>query len=116
MPQQLGQADVTATIGTTLGSNPGNWTATFTPQVIGVSESTFECYRIVIKGGPAGSTFDIYVGTNLYDSVSPGDTNSWDPNQTMKLIQGNTVEFRWNTGTGTSGPQVWMYFQESELL
>lgn len=116
MPRGLGDADLVAVIGGPMGSNAGNWTATFSPQVIGISNATYECYRIVIKGGPPGSTFDIYLGNRLYDSVSPGDTNSWDPNQTMKLVQGDSVEFRWRTGVGTVGPEVWLYFQETELL
>jgi hypothetical protein len=116
MPQGLGNADVQATIGSPSGTNPGNWTATFSPQVIGISYAEYEAYRIVIRNGPPGSKFDVFIGTRLYDSVSPGDTNSWDPNQTMKLIQGDTIEFRWNTGAGDVGPEVWMYFQEAGVL
>lgn len=116
MPRGLGEATVTATLGGSHSNNPSKWLATFTPSVIGVSIPVFECYRIVIKGGPAGSTFDVYIGVRLYDSVAPGDTNSWDPNQPMKLQQGDVVEFRWNTGSGSSGPQVWMYFQEESPI
>ena len=115
MAGDLGFANATAEISTT-GDNAGNWTATFTTQDIGISKPRFECYHIVIKGGPAGSTFDIYIGIKLWDSVAPGDTNSWDPNNTMRLVQGDTVYFYWNTGTGTTGPEVWMYFQDPKIL
>lgn len=98
------------------GTNAGNWTATFGPADISISLPTFECYRIVISGGPPGSTFQIFVGNRLYDSVFPGDTNSWDPNNPMKLNNGDSLSFQWNTGTGTSGPTVWLYFQESNPL
>lgn len=117
MPAPLGQEYVKAIIPTGHQPNAGNWTATFTPDLIGISLPRFECYRIVIKGGPAGSTFDVIINnTNLYDSVSPGDTNSWDPKNPMKLSNGDTVSYEWNTGVGATGPTVWMYFQEASPL
>lgn len=117
MPAPLGHEYVQAVIPTAGMANSGNWTATFTQSDINIGLAQFECYHIVIKGGPSGSTFDVVINdTNLYDSVQPGDTNSWDPNNPMKLSNGDTVSFRWNTGTGTTGPTVWMYFQEASAL
>jgi hypothetical protein len=115
VPRKLGQAFQTAVISPAGRTNAGNWTATFDSPDIGIFLPEFDCYHIVIKGGPAGSTFDIYVNNNLYDSVTPGDTNSWDPNHPMKLSNGDSVIFYWNAGTGTA-PTVWLYFQEPELL
>ena len=96
------------------GNNTGNYTVVFDPQVLGMNLPRFECYHIVISG-PAGSSFTIYVGANFYDNVTPGDVNSWDPNQTMKLQLGQNIYFYWNTGTGTV-PMVTMYFQEPSPL
>ena len=111
----LGSANVTAVIPGSTQLNAGNWTATFQASDIPISLPTYECYHIVISGGPPGSIFHIYVDNNLYDAVSPGDTNSWDPHQTMKLQNGNTISYQWNSGAGTA-PVVWMYFQESAVL
>jgi hypothetical protein len=116
MGQSLGQANVEAVLGSTGSQNPGLWTATFTPQLIGVSLSQFECYRIIISGGPAGSTFHIWIGgARLYSTVFPGNDTEWDPNNPMLLVQGDTVEFRWNSSAGTA-PDVWMYFRERAVL
>lgn len=116
MTAPLGYADKTATIALPGQLNAGNWTAAFTSNDIGISLPRFECYRIVIKGGPPGSKFDIYIGNRLYDSVDPGDTNSWDPNNPMKLQAGDSIYFYWNTNTANFAPFIAMYFQEPEAL
>lgn len=116
MPKPIGPVGpVAAVIGPTGSVNAGKWTATFDPHTIGVSLATFECYRIVIANGPAGSSFNIFIGTNQWDSVFPGDTNSWDPNVAMPLQQSQTVYFYWNTGQGTA-PNVTMWFREASIL
>lgn len=94
----------------------GNYTVAVTPQNIGVNLPSFECYHIVLDG-PIGSSLEIYVGANWYDSVNAGWQNSWDPAQTMKLQLGQTIYFYWNVGgTMTPIPSVNMYFQESSPL
>lgn len=94
---------------------PNAFTVTMGPQQMGVFSGAFECYHIAIQG-PAGSSFQIYIGDRFYDFVARGDINSWDPSQTMKLVAGNTVKFYWNVSTGTPTPGVTMYFQEAALL
>lgn len=94
---------------------PGAYTVKMGPQQMGVSEGAFECYHISIQG-PAGSSFQVYIGDKFYDFVARGDINSWDPSQTMKLVSGNTVYFYWNVTSGTPKPGVTMYFQEASLL
>lgn len=116
MPAAIGEANLAATLAPNGQPNAGNWTANFTPSVIGIPLPAFECYHIVVDGGPPGSTFVVYVNNRKYDSVFPGYSTSWDPHQTMKLGKGDTVSFQWNTGAGTSAPDVWMYFQEPEPL
>lgn len=116
MAQTLGQANVTAELGGAASQNPGKWTATFSPQDIGVALSQFECYRIVVTGGPPGSTFRGYIGgARLYFTVFPGNDTEWDPNNAMPLNQGDTVEFRWDSGTAPA-PDVWLYFRERAVL
>jgi hypothetical protein len=116
MAQALGQANAQGVLGRPLSQNAGKWVATFTPQLIGVSLSQFECYRIIVDGGPPGSTFRIFIGgARLYSTVFPGNDTEWDPNNPMLLGQGDTVEFRWNSATGPA-PDVWMYFRERALL
>ena len=116
MTASLGHEFVEATIAADGQPNAGNWVATFSQSDINIGLTNFQCYRIVITGGPPGSSFTVTVSGNLYDSVFPGDTNSWDPNQPMELTNGDTVTFAWNTGTGMTGPTVWMYFQEASPL
>lgn len=116
MTAALGYASTDAIIALPGQMNAGMWTATFSSADIGISLPEFECYHIVIKGGPPGSTFDVYVGNRLYDSVTPGDTNSWDPNNPMKLQAGDSVYFYWNSSTPNITPMVAMYFQEPEPL
>lgn len=96
---------------------PGAYTVTMGPQQMGVSSGfgAFECYHIAIMG-PAGSSFQIYVGNKFYDFIENGDINSWDPANPMKLIGGNTVYFYWNVSTGIPIPTVTMYFQEPNPL
>lgn len=93
---------------------PGAYTVKMGPQQLGVSNGVgaFECYHIAIQG-PAGSSFQVYIGTNFYDFVENGDINSWDPAQPMKLVSGNTVYFYWNVAAGQPVPTVTMYFQEA---
>lgn len=116
MTASLGFAFKQATIAGAHSTNAGLWSAVFTPSDIDVALPTFECYRIVIANGPPGSTFQIFVGNRRYDSVFPGDTNSWDPNNPMKLNNGDTVAFYWNSNLASAQPEVWLYFQESRPL
>lgn len=113
MPAGLGPATATGTLDKT-GLNTGNYTVVFDPPTLDISAPLFECYHMVING-PPGSSFTIYIGSFQYDNVELGDVNSWDPNQTMKLQQGQTIYFFWNTGTGTV-PTVTMWLQEASPL
>lgn len=96
---------------------PGAYTVKMGPQQMGVANGVgeFECYHIAIQG-PAGSSFQIYIGNKFYDFVVNGDINSWDPSQPMKLVSGNTVYFYWNVSSGTPVPAVTMYFQTARPI
>lgn len=113
MPAALGPAFAIGTPDKT-GFNAGNWTVVFDPPTLNISAPNFECYHIIITG-PIGSSFTIFIGPNQYDNVQRGDNNSWDPHQPMKLQQGQTVYFYWNTGAGAA-PTVTMWFQEASAL
>lgn len=117
MTAPLGPAGPVEGVLDTTGNNKGNYTVTFDQTVLSMNAPLFECYRIVIDG-PVGSSFDIYVGANWYDSVDRGWRNSWDPSQTMKLQLNQTIYFYWNVGPSQSStiPTVTMYFQEASPL
>lgn len=116
MPAALGYADGEGVIAPVGQTNAGNWTCTFQAADIGISLPEFECYRIVITNGPPNSTFTVYIGNRLFDSVNPGDTNSWDPNNPMKLQSGDAIYFYWDSSTPNFAPMVALYFQEPEKL
>lgn len=116
MTASLGPAGPVEGVLDTTGNNKGNYTVTFDNTILSMNQSTYECYHIVIDG-PVGSSFQIYVGANWYDSVAAGWKNSWDPAQTMKLQQGQNIYFYWDVAPpATPVPTVTMYFQESSPL
>lgn len=110
MPERLGQTFKSASIAPTGHPNAGNWVAEFQASDIPISEPKFQCYRIVVDGGPIGGKFTIYQNNNNYDSVFPGWDTSWDPNNPMKLANGDTIKFWWNTSSGAAAT-VWLYFE-----
>lgn len=93
----------------------GVWVCSFHAADLNITLANYECYRIVISNGPAGSTFMINLNNQLWDAVFPGDSNSWDPNNPLPLEAGDSLTFTWNLGSGT-GPFVWLYFQETRIL
>lgn len=115
MPDRLAPSFKDATIAPSGHTNAGKWICEFHPADIPISEPKFQCYRIVIVGGPLGSTFTVYQNNSTYDSVFPGWTTSWDPNNPMKLENGDTVKFWWDTGSGTAAT-VWLYFEKESPL
>lgn len=116
MPLPLGDAHAVGVADPQNLIASGNYTVTFDPKTIGVTVGSFECYHMVIEG-PPGSTFKIFVGTRWWDNVNRGDVNSWDPNQTLKLHQGDTVYFYWSAAPpALPVPNVTMFFQEANPL
>lgn len=102
---QVGQPDNT-------GNNTGNWTVTFTPADMNVQVSSFEVYKIVISGAP-GSTFNVFVDINQWDTSVRGDINSWDPNQPLLVSPGQSLYFYWSDPiTDGTPPEVtiWLRF------
>lgn len=115
MPEGLAPSFKEATIAPAGHTNAGKWICEFQASDIPISEPKFQCYHINVKGGPPGATFYVYQNNNEYDTVFPGWDTSWDPNNPMKLSNGDTVAFWWNTGTGTAAT-VWLYFEKETPL
>lgn len=116
MTQALGPVGPVEGVLDTTGLNAGNYTVTVSTENMAIHLPTFECYHMVIDG-PVGSSCDIYIGANWYDSVANAWKNAWDPAQTMKLQTGQNIYFFWDVAPGaTPIPVVTMYFQESSPL
>lgn len=89
------------------GLNPGNWTIAFDPAVLNISTAIqyFEIYKMIVHGA-AGSTFNVYVDRNIWDTAVYGAQNSWDPSQPLKMQQGQTLYFMYSDPTSDATPPV----------
>jgi hypothetical protein len=107
---------VTGTPDTT-GLNPGNWTISFTPDIINVNVFTqFEVYKMVVKGAP-GTTFDVYVESKQWDTAIYGTKNSWDPQQPLIMRPGETLSFLYSDPvTDNSPPKAWIWLRYDPQL
>jgi hypothetical protein len=115
MPEGLGSQPKTATLAPSGHPNAGNWICEFTTADIGIAEPKFQIYHIVVDGGPVGSKFLVYRNNQKYDTVFPGWDTSWDPNNPMKLMSGDTVKFWWNS-SATPAAEVTLYFEKETPL
>jgi len=116
VPESLGSTKAKeATIAPSSHPNAGNWIVEFSASDIGVAEPKFQVYHIVVDSGPVGGKFVVYRNNQKYDTVFPGWDTSWDPNQPMKLANGDTVYFWWNTGVGDAA-DVTLYFEKETPL
>lgn len=115
MPERLAPSFKEAEIAPTGHPNAGNWICEFMQKDIPIAESRFQCYHINVEGGPLGATFKVLQNNNKYDTVFPGWDTSWDPNNPMKLSNGDTISFWWDTGSGTAAT-VWLYFEKESPL
>lgn len=95
------------------GLNPGNWTVTFDPSVL-PQVPYFEVSHIVVNGAP-GSSFLVYVGTRLWDSVLNGFSNAWDPAVPIPLIPGEYLYFCWSDPVTDLDPPtvtIWLRYDQ----
>lgn len=96
---------------TSMGTNSGNWTVTFPPDVINCNTPYFEIYHIVIQGAPS-STFTVYIDNYQWDTSQQGYLNSWDPSQPMPLQPGQTLYFYWSDpDTDNTPPSVTIWLR-----
>jgi hypothetical protein len=81
----------------TTGTNPNNWTVAFTPQIINVTVTEFEVYKIVVTGAAASATFNVYIDAQQWDTAVYATNNSWDPTQPMVVRYGQTIYFYYSS-------------------
>lgn len=96
------------------GLNPGNWTIALDPAVLSVSTEIryFEVYKMIVHGAP-GSTFNVYVDRNEWDTAVFGQQNSWDPIQPLKMQNGQTLYFMYSDPVSDGTPPtvtVWLRY------
>jgi hypothetical protein len=77
----------------TTGNNPNKWTVQFPPSILAITETEFEIYKIVITGGSAAATFNVYVDSQQWDTAIYPAGNSWDPQQPLIVRYGQTIFF-----------------------
>lgn len=120
MSQYLGTRQVAAVLKSD-GMNPygdGNWVATFDPRVFAVATGEFDIYHMALTG-PAGSSIQVWIDRTFFDTTPHGDLNSWDPNEPMHLLGGNTLYLYWNSSNSPvtgNAPQVTVWLKQSSLL
>ena len=83
---KLGAADTT-------GNNPGNWTVQFAPADINITVTEFEVYKIIVTGGAAAATFNVFVDAQQWDVGVYAPNNSWDPQQPLIVRYGQYIYF-----------------------
>ena len=91
----------------------GGWVVTFDPAFIAIQVES-EVYHIAVSG-PAGSSFEMWLDTTFYSSVSQGRRTDWDPAQPMRVRPGSTIYFYFNS-TDTPAPKVSVFFREVTIL
>lgn len=115
MPESLGDTFKTASLAPSGHPNAGKWICEFQPKDIPISEPQFQCHHVNVEGGPTGGTFRWGYNNKRWETVFPGWDTSWDPNNPLKLSNGDSVFFWWDTGTGTAAT-VWLYFEKETPL
>lgn len=81
------------------GLNPygnGLWVGQIPPKTWAVGADKFEVYHMSLRG-PAGSTLEVWIDSDFYDTTPRGDLNSWDPKQPLTMTGGQTLYFFWNS-------------------
>lgn len=109
----VGKADQT-------GKNPGNWTITFTPDILNFTVSEVYVYKATFSGA-LGSSFDVYIESAKWDSKIFGNQNSWEDNSdTLVLRIGETLYlFYDNPVTDLTPPVATLFLRynvEKEIL
>lgn len=77
----------------------------FTPDILSFTLAQAEVYKIVVKGAPA-TTFDVYRENKLWDVGVYGTLNSWDPQQPLIMIPGQTLSFAYSDPVTDNNPPV----------
>lgn len=99
----------------TAGLNAGNYTATFTPDVLGIQNPVFEMYHLyltapVLAGG--STQVDIALNGGYWDTTLIGQRNSWDAQNPLLMTPGDTLFVYFNVpSTNTTVPTVTAWFR-----
>jgi hypothetical protein len=88
------------------GNNVGNWTVSFTPDILSFTVPQAEVYKMIVKGASQTSQFDVYVENKQWDTAVYGAQNSWDPNETLIIRPGETLYFYYNTPVTDNSPPI----------
>lgn len=100
----------------TTGFNTGKWTVQFTPADINIQVTEFEVYKIIVTGGAATATFNVYVDNQQWDTAVYAPNNSWDPVQPMIVRFGQTIYFYYSSAS-SDGHQpvvtIWLRYDLS---
>jgi hypothetical protein len=89
----------------------GNWSVTFTPQIMPASER-FEIYHGAARG--PGGYFLVFLGGTFYGVGQNGRINEYAPNIPMLVKKGQDVVLHWSVATGTA-PVVTFFFRDPEV-
>lgn len=96
------------------GENTGNWTIAFTPADLNVNMPYFEVYKMVISGAP-GSSMDVFVEGNQWDTTIAADLNSWDPVQPLQMRPGESLYMYWSDPVTDNTPPlatIWLRYDQ----
>lgn len=96
----------------TSGLNPGNWTNTFTHDVIGVTVARFELYKITVQDVPGGfASPALFKGVDLFSTAVLAGNAEWDPAQPLPMAPEDDLYFTWDQPATGTPPTVWMWFR-----
>ena len=94
------------------GNNTGNWTVVFDSKDLATNVAYFEIYHAVILGA-SGSSMNWFVDNKQWETTVAGDVNSWDPNQPLLMVPGQTLYFYWSDPVTDNTPPtvtLWLRF------
>lgn len=90
----------------TTGLNPGNWTISFTTDILDVNVEQYQVYKMIVSTQATGTTFNVYVENKLWDVGIYGDLNSWDPQQPLIMRPGESLYFCYSDPVSDGTPPV----------
>lgn len=89
----------------TTGNNQGNWTVAFTPQVINVTVSDFEIYKLILGGAAQTATFTVYIDNGKWDTNVYAAQNSWEPSSGLMLLRSGQTVYLYYSSASSDGSQ-----------